>query len=216
MLTFNSQTARRIVGITRRQIDYWDRTHFIKPSIREASGYGSVRLYSFRDLVQLRVAKEMLDRGITIQKIRKSVNWLKRNLPDVEKPLAELKLITDGETIFSLTDNRKALMDTLKQGQMCFLMIISIDEHIKNLKREIKTISEERKYKVNVKGRTYEVVLHPDLEDKGFWVECPSLPGCASQGDTVEEALAMIKDAVKGHLEVVKEIDSKKAKAGAA
>lgn len=48
----------------------------------------------------------------------------------------------------------------------------------------------------------YEVVLHPDLEDGGFWVECAALQGCTSQGDTVEEALEMIKDAIDGHLEV--------------
>jgi len=48
---------------------------------------------------------------------------------------------------------------------------------------------EAMKYTVKVRGKLYEVILHPDLEDGGFWVECPALPGCASQGDTVEEAL---------------------------
>jgi antitoxin HicB len=52
---------------------------------------------------------------------------------------------------------------------------------------------------------SYEVILHPDLEDGGFWIECPALPGCASQGDTIEEALEMIKDAIHGHLEVLAE-----------
>jgi len=53
---------------------------------------------------------------------------------------------------------------------------------------------------VEVKGHTFEVILHPDTEDGGYWIECPSLPGCASQGDTIDEALAMIKDAIEGHL----------------
>lgn len=56
---------------------------------------------------------------------------------------------------------------------------------------------------VSVKGKSYNVILHPDLEEGGFWVECPALSGCASQGDTVEEALMMIKDAIEGHLEVI-------------
>jgi len=57
-------------------------------------------------------------------------------------------------------------------------------------------------YEVLIDSRHYDVSLHPDLEDGSFWLECPELPGCASQGDTIEEALEMIKDAIKGHLEV--------------
>lgn len=60
---------------------------------------------------------------------------------------------------------------------------------------------------VTVKRKTYTVVLHPDLEEGGYWVECPALPGCASQGDTMEEALEMIQDAIEGHLEVEAEKD---------
>ena len=63
----------------------------------------------------------------------------------------------------------------------------------------------DRKYTVKIVGKSYEVILHPDLEDGGFWVECPGLSGCASQGDTVEEALEMIKDAIEGHLEIMAE-----------
>ena len=66
-------------------------------------------------------------------------------------------------------------------------------------------------WKVIVKRKSYEVVLRPDTEDEGYWVECPSLPGCSSQGDTIEEALEMIKDAIKGHLEVEAERKKKKA-----
>jgi len=75
---------------------------------------------------------------------------------------------------------------------------------------------EAEKHAINaqVRGgnRTYNVVLHPDLDDGGFWVECPALPGCASQGETQEEALEMIKDAIIGHLEILAE-DLKKAAA---
>ena len=55
---------------------------------------------------------------------------------------------------------------------------------------------------VRVSRRRFRVVLHPDLEGGGYWVECPDLPGCSSQGDSVEEVLDMIKDAIQGHLEV--------------
>ena len=60
-----------------------------------------------------------------------------------------------------------------------------------------------RKYCVALEGKTYSVILIPDIKDGGYWIECPSLPGCASQGDTIKEALDMIRDAIKGHLEVM-------------
>ncbi len=195
---FNSKTASRITGLSFRQIDYWDRTHFIKPSVSEASGYGSVRLYSFNDLVQLKVAKTLIDKGLSLQKIRKAINYLKKNIPDVKKPLSELRFLTDGETIFTITKDKKSIIDTLKEGQLVFS--IALGEILEKLEGEVSALQKERKYEVTIRGKKYSVILHPDTEDGGYWVECPSLPGCASQGDTVEEALEMIKDAIKGHL----------------
>lgn len=207
-MAFNTKTVIRITGLTQRQIDYWDRTHFIKPSVNEASGYGTARLYSFSDLVQLKVARMLIDKGVSLQKIRKSITYLKKNFPDVEKPLAEMRFITDGETLFVLTDNKKKILDTLSKGQMVFAL--AIGELIEELTGEVRKLDQEKKYKVSIKGKAYEVVMHPDLEEGGFWVDCPSLPGCASQGDTVEEALEMIKDSIKGHLEVEAEKGKKK------
>jgi len=210
-MAFNTKTVIRLTGLTQRQIDYWDRTHFIKPSVKEASGYGTARLYSFSDLVQLKVAKMLIDKGVSLQKIRKSITYLKKNFPDVEKPLAEMRFITDGETLFVLTDNKKKILDTLSKGQMVFAL--AIGELIEELTGEVQKLDQEKKYKVSIKGKAYEVVMQPHLKESGFWVDCSSLPGCASQGDTVEEALEMIKDAIKGHLEV--EAEKKKKKAAA-
>ncbi len=197
---FNSKTVSKIIGLSFRRIDYWDRSHFIKPSISEASGHGSVRLYSFGDLVQLTVAKTLLDKGISLQKIRKTINYLKKNMPEIKKPLSEVKFLTDGETIFVLTKDKKEIIDTLKSGQLVFS--IALGEIMESLKGELVALNKEKKYSVSVKGKKYSVVLHPDTEDGGYWIECPALPGCASQGDTIEEALEMIKDAIEGHIEV--------------
>jgi antitoxin HicB len=65
------------------------------------------------------------------------------------------------------------------------------------------TTQKDKEYYVTVEGKQYSVILHPDNKDGGYWIECPSLPGCASQGDTVKEALEMISDAIEGHLEVL-------------
>lgn len=200
-MNFNTKAVSRITGLSLRQIDYWDRTHFIKPSVSEASGYGSVRLYSFTDLIQLKVAKTLMDKGVSLQKIRRAINYLKKHMPDIKKPLSELRFLTDGETIFVLTKNKKAILDTLKNGQLVFSL--ALGEIVEGLKGEVSALQREKKYEVTVRGKKYAVVLYPDTEDGGYWIECPSLPGCASQGDTIEETLEMIKDAIKGHLEVM-------------
>lgn len=202
-MNFNTKTTIKITSLSMRQIDYWDRTHFIKPSISEAAGYGSVRLYSFNDLIQMKVAKTLLDKGVSLQKIRKAVIYLKKNMPEVKKPLLELRFLTDGETIFVLTKSEKKIIDTLRSGQLVFS--IALGEIVEDLKGEVIEIQQDRKYSVTVKSKKYSVILHVDTEDGGYWIECPSLAGCASQGDTVEEALGMIKDAIEGHLEVIQE-----------
>ena len=208
-MNFNTKAIQKITGLTMRQIDYWDRTHFIKPSVAEATGYGSARLYSFTDLVQMKVAKTLKDRGVTLQKIRKSITYLKKNMPDVEQPLSELRFLTDGNTVFVITGDDRQIIDTLKKGQLVFA--IALGDLIEELKGKVIDIEKKRKYDVTVRGQKYPVVLHADTEDGGYWVECPSLPGCVSQGDTIEESLEMIKDAIGGHLEILAE---DRAKAG--
>ena len=202
-MNFNSKTIASILGLSIRQIDYWDRTHFIKPSVSEASGYGSVRLYSFNDLVQLKVARTLMDKGISLQKIRKAINYLKKNMPEVKKPLSELRFLTDGETLFVLTEDKKVIIDALKSGQ--FVFAVALGKIIEDLKGEVITLQKDKKYEVTVRSKKYSVILHPDREDRGYCIECPTLAGCASQGDTVEEAIEMIKDAIKGHLEAAKD-----------
>ena len=202
--SFNSKMVSKIIGVPLRVIDYWDRTNFVKPSINEASGYGSMRLYSFTDLIQFKVAKFLRDQGLSLQKIRKSLHYLRKHLPEVEKPLAQLRFLTDGETIFALTNKNREIIVTLKKGQ--FVFAIAIEELIKDLKGKTSKMTMDRAYMVNVSKRRFKVILHPDLEDGGYWVECPELSGCSSQGDSVEEALDMIRDAIKGHLEVQEEL----------
>jgi len=202
--SFNSKTVSKILGVPIRVIDYWDRTNFIKPSINEASGYGSMRLYSFADLIQFKVAKFLRDQGLSLQKIRKTLNFLRKHLPEIEKPLAQLRFLTDGETIFVLTNKDREIMDTLKKGQYVFA--IAIGELINDLRGKTSKMTTDRIYVVNASKRRFKVTLHPDLEDGGYWVECPELRGCSSQGDSVEEALDMIRDAIKGRLEVQGEL----------
>ncbi|MCL5884769.1 MAG: MerR family transcriptional regulator [Deltaproteobacteria bacterium] len=198
---FGSRTVATLTGLSLRQIDYWDHTHFIKPSLMGSSGKGTRRLYDFMDLVQFRVAASLRSQGISLQKIRKCTNYLRKQRVNLERPLVSLKFLTDGESIFVLTSDPKVVMDTLKEGQLVFSL--GIGEILKDLKGKVSQIGKKQTVIVRVGKRRFTVVLHHDVEDGGYWVECPELPGCLSQGDTVEETLEMIRDAIRGHLAVM-------------
>lgn len=206
-MNFNTEAVAKITGLSRRQVDYWDGIHFIKPSVADARGKGSVRLYSFDDLVQLKVAKSLRENGISLQRIRKAIRYLKNNMPEVSKPLAEMRFLTDGDTIFVITKDTKKIIDTLRNGQI--VISIALANLIDELRGKVYAIQEDKSLRVTIKGKKYDVLLHPDTEDGGYWVECPSLPGCASQGDTAEEALDMIRDAIIGDLELLQETRQK-------
>ena len=124
--------------------------------------------------------------------------------PEVEKPLVQLRFLTDGQTIFVLTNKDKKIIDTLKRGQ--YVLAIAIEELVNELKGKTSQMKMDRTYTMSVSRRRFNVILHPDLEDGGYWIECPELPGCSSQGDSVEEALDMIKDAIKSNFQLVEEL----------
>lgn len=115
---WSSGEVCRIIKISYRQLDYWARSRFIKPSVKLAKGSGSRRVYSFNDLIQLKVAKRLRDSGVGLKKIRKSLQYLRRNLPKESKPLAEMVFLTDGKTIFVLTDKKEIIINTLQHGQL--------------------------------------------------------------------------------------------------
>lgn len=74
---YRGVTACHAAGISYRQLDYWARTTLVVPSVRDASGSGTSRLYSFRDLVVLKVVKRLLDAGVSLQNIRKAIEALR-------------------------------------------------------------------------------------------------------------------------------------------
>jgi DNA-binding transcriptional MerR regulator len=109
----------RVVGITYRQLDYWARTGLVTPSIRQAGGSGTQRLYSFQDLLQLRVIKKLLDTGISLQQIRQAVGYLK----EMKEAPHGVTLISDGNRIY-LPESPEAVIDLLSQGQGVFAIAV--------------------------------------------------------------------------------------------
>jgi hypothetical protein len=83
---YRGPTACNAAGITYRQLDYWARTGLVEPSIRTAHGSGTQRLYSFRDILVLKVVKRLLDTGVSLQNIRTAVDHLReRGVDDLAR-----------------------------------------------------------------------------------------------------------------------------------
>ena len=117
-LGYRAPLVCRLVGISYRQLDYWARTDLIKPSVQDARGSGSQRLYSFPDVVQLKVIKRLLDAGMSLKKIRQAVEILRQQLRS-ERPLADVTLLSDGSTIYAAT-SADEVVDVFRRGQGVF------------------------------------------------------------------------------------------------
>ena len=112
----------KLVGITYRQLDYWARTELIVPALQQARGSGSQRLYSFSDVVQLKVIKNLLDAGMSLKKIRSAVQILREEM-DTDQPLADVTLLSDGQTIYAAHSDQE-VVDVLRKGQGVFSIAI--------------------------------------------------------------------------------------------
>ena len=115
-LGYRGPTACNAAGITYRQLDYWARTGLVEPTVRGASGSGSQRLYSFRDILILKVIKRLLDAGISLQNIRTAVQFLRERGTD---DLTRVTLMSDGASVYECTSNDEVI-DLLQGGQGVF------------------------------------------------------------------------------------------------
>lgn len=135
---FRGAVAHKVAGITYRQLDYWARTGLVVPEIREAGGSGTQRLYSFRDVLLLRVVKRFLDVGISLQQIRVAIDHLRaRGVED----LTEITLLSDGFSVYECTSANE-LYDLSKGGQGMFL--ISVSSVWKEIEGTLTTLPAER------------------------------------------------------------------------
>jgi DNA-binding transcriptional MerR regulator len=113
---YGGHSAARASGISYRQLDYWDRSALVQPSVREASGSGSQRLYSFRDILVLKLVKKFLDAGVSLQQIRKAIVELRQaGIGD----LAKITLISDGAKVYLCTSGDQVI-DLIDKGQGVF------------------------------------------------------------------------------------------------
>jgi DNA-binding transcriptional MerR regulator len=126
-----------IAGISYRQLDYWTTTGLVKPSVRAADGSGSQRLYGFEDIVLLKVIKRLLDTGVSLQRIRNAIDFVReRGLS-----LKHITLMSDGTTVYAL-DNQREIIDLIKRGQGVFA--IAVDPVYNELEAAITELPAER------------------------------------------------------------------------
>jgi DNA-binding transcriptional MerR regulator len=132
---FTAEQATRFTGCTSHQLRYWDRIDLVKPSVQSTGGRPGVRrLYSFRDLVALKCVRSLLDGGMSLQRVRRAYVYLRKKA-GLDEHLSELKLVTDGESIFKICRNDGEVLDALKEGQMAFFLALdevarSVDERV--------------------------------------------------------------------------------------
>ena len=113
---YRGPTACSVAGITYRQLDYWARTGLVTPGIRDASGSGTQRLYSFRDVLVLKIVKKLLETGVSLPNIRTAVEHLRSRGTD---DLASITLMSDGARIYECT-SADEVIDLVQGGQGVF------------------------------------------------------------------------------------------------
>lgn len=195
---YGSRFITETFGIPNSALHYWDKTNLIKPSLRPAGGKGSRRLYSFQDLVQILVVSRLSrDMGLPLQRVRKCLAFLERTFPHLEAPLAEATLLTDGDTIFVVTDDPHKALDTLREQ---FVWSLPLGAILRSTREALAAATAPRVETLEVAGRKFTVTMEQDPED-GWWVGLvKELPGCGSQGGTLDELREMVKDAIHEYL----------------
>jgi DNA-binding transcriptional MerR regulator len=116
MVGFRTPKVAKLTGINAKTLHYWAVSGFLTPSLSQAHGRGSHRLYSFRDLIALRVAKQLRQGGVPLQPLRRVVEYLRRQ-KGLEQPLGEAFLVTDGVDVYTKTgDTLVSILRQPRQG----------------------------------------------------------------------------------------------------
>jgi DNA-binding transcriptional MerR regulator len=114
----------KIVGITYRQLDYWTRTELITPTLQPAQGSGTQRLYSFNDLLQLKLIKGLIEAGASLQKVRSAIEYVRDH---VEDDWSKVTIVADGSGVYACTSDAEVI-DLLRKGQGVLGAVVAVDQ----------------------------------------------------------------------------------------
>lgn len=152
----------KLIGVTPRQIHYWDKTNLIRPSLA-GSGKGSAKYYSFINLVECRTVKSMLEQGVSVQAVRKTLVFLREHYPELKNHLSEFKIMTNGKDIFAIDKEGKGMK--VPSGQL--VIVIPFGDYYK----EVLMLTKEK----DIKPAISEVESLKFVSDVGFWQSKPVL-----------------------------------------
>src|SRR3954471_5198163 len=139
---FTAHQASKFTACSPRQLRYWDQIGLVSPSVQSTGGRPGVpRLYSFRDLVALRVVRSLLDGGMSLQRVRRAWEFLNSEAK-LDQHLSEVKLVTDGQSIFKISRKRDEILDALRNGQMAFF--VEIDNIARSVNDNVTAFRAER------------------------------------------------------------------------
>jgi len=187
--------VRQITSASQRQLTYWDKSGLLKPSIK-TNGH---RRYTFPDVVAAKTIIELRRKGCSLQQIRKAVKHLRDRYPNDAGPdvLSTLTLLTDGNTVYMLTDANQVMNVVSKQTVW---WIVNVGKLIAEAEHALRTLPIEWIEPVTVRKEPYRLRVCHDSESGGFVVQCVELPGAIEQGDTPDEAIENGKAAVESVL----------------
>lgn len=135
---YRGPSVCKIVGISYRQLDYWATKGVVTPSIADAQGSGTRRLYSFGDIVELRVIKKLLDAGVSLPKIRRALEFVRSEL---KRPIADVTLVSDGRTIHACLSPTE-IVDALNGGQAVFA--VAVGRVVEEMAGQVELLPTER------------------------------------------------------------------------
>ena len=157
---FTSKQACYLSGCTSHQLRYWDKVKLVSPSIQSSHGKPGVpKLYSFRDIVSLKVIKTLLDNGMSIQRVRRAWRYLSRN-GDLQDQLSKTKLSSDGETIYKVEESK--VLDALKHGQLAFFE--TIDFVAKEVEEDLSKFELDKERFLNLLTRVEDDIQSQQLQ----------------------------------------------------
>ncbi len=144
-MTYTSNEVCEIIGVSRRQVQHWDKTGLIQPGLRTKGGHSR---FTFQDLISFKTAKKLLDAGVSLHRIRRSISELRRILPTVKRPLAELTLVATGEVVLVFYEG--AVFEAIS-GQEWIVEVAEVQRSVDKWNKKMEGLRRVRKVQ---KGRS--------------------------------------------------------------
>ena len=134
IMGYTAKQVTAVTGVPYQTLNHWARTGLIEPSIAKATGTGSERVYSFRDLITLKVAAELRNSGITTYALRKVIAFIRRS-NGLENPLAEARLVVTRDDVVLVRSNRELISVLKFPGQTYLAFVLDLPKTVVALKK---------------------------------------------------------------------------------